>query len=409
MEPATPDASFAKKLRKASVAERREMLANQYLESFGSGERQDMLEFSGANNPRLLDFCDLMVEQSIGAIPVPLGIASGFLIDGRHYHIPMATEEPSVIAAASFAASRISHYGGFKTRADAPLMDAQIFLEGFASPAADSIAIAMIDAASDSLRDALSPLLASMVQRGGGFHSIQADSLGHGMGIKVTVRINVCDAMGANLLNSCAETLRAPLERITGGKVLMAILSNQAEARMAEARFSLPVDDCARAGFSGVEAARRIIAACAIANTDPSRAVTHNKGVMNGISALTLACGNDTRAIEACAHAWAAHTGQYRSLTSYWIEAGPEGDELKGSIELPASFGTVGGACGIHPVARMSLALLGNPRAQQLSRIAAAVGLAQNFAALSALTAEGIQQGHMKLHERRLAWRNKAL
>jgi hydroxymethylglutaryl-CoA reductase len=218
----------------------------------------------------------------------------------------------------------------------------------------------------------------------------------------VEVHVDVRDAQGANRLNGLAEELRRPLERMTGGVVVMGILSNAARNRLAGARFSVPVS-ALRTGersITGEETARRIALAACIAAEDESRAVTHNKGIMNGITALALATGNDTRAIEAGAHAYAARGDGYAPLSSFRVED----DRLHGELELPLALATVGGAVGFHPVSRLALRILGEPDSPRLGRIAAAVGLAQNFAALQALVSEGIQRGHMRLHAARLAF-----
>jgi hydroxymethylglutaryl-CoA reductase len=220
----------------------------------------------------------------------------------------------------------------------------------------------------------------------------------------VDLLIDVRDAMGANRLNAAAERARPLLEEMGRGRVLMAILTNAAEERRAGACFSLPVDRLGvrlPPGMSAAEAARRIAAASRLAQEDPSRAVTHNKGIMNGISSLALATLNDTRAIEAAAHAWAARGGSYRGLSRYTVEGGV----LRGDIELPLALATAGGSVDFHPASRASLAILGNPDARRLARIAAALGLAQNLAALLALVTTGIQQGHMRYHAARMAWR----
>jgi hydroxymethylglutaryl-CoA reductase len=225
--------------------------------------------------------------------------------------------------------------------------------------------------------------------------------------VRVDLLIDVRDAMGANILDTAAEHLRPLLEELTGGKVLMGILSNAARERRAGARFALPVEklQVVHAGYGEAEAAppeaaRRIVLAAELAREDPSRAVTHNKGIMNGISSLALATMNDTRAIEAAAHAWAARDGHYRGLSSYCFD----GKILEGSMEMPLAFASVGGGVGFHPASRLALAVLGNPGGSRLARIAAALGLAQNFAALLALVTGGIQRGHMKHHAARLAY-----
>ena len=219
----------------------------------------------------------------------------------------------------------------------------------------------------------------------------------------VDILIDVRNAMGANMLNTAAESIKGALERISGGSVLMAILTNASEDRRAGARFTLPVVKLKRLapeGMTAVTVAERIVMASQFAQEDPKRAVTHNKGIMNGISSLALATGNDIRAVESAAHSWAARSGQTRGLSTFSMD----GDYLKGQLELPLPLGTVGGAISIHPVARTTLKILGNPDAPQLARIAAALGLAQNLAAVLALVTGGIQEGHMKLHANRLAY-----
>ena len=328
-------------------------------------------------------------------MPVPLGVASGLVVNGRNYEVPLATEEPSVVAAASYAASVAGRAGGFTAGASDPVMRAQVFLEG---PAAD--AGSRLEAHRAALEAEARGHLASMERRGGGLRGL---TLGRLEGLDVAVvrlDVDVRDALGANLLNTLAEALTPALERALGGKKLMAILSNDASLRPAWAEVSLPAAALAKPGYPGPEMARRIALASAVAQADPQRAVTHNKGIMNGISALALATGNDTRALEAAVHAFAGASGVYRGL-SRWTVAG---DRLEGRIDVPLALATVGGSAGIHPTARMALQLLGNPGAPALCAVAAALGLAQNFAALFALASEGIQRGHMALHVRRSAW-----
>jgi hydroxymethylglutaryl-CoA reductase len=225
--------------------------------------------------------------------------------------------------------------------------------------------------------------------------------------VRVDLRIDVRDAMGANILNSAAEHLRPYLEQLCGGRALMCILGNAAEERRAGARFALPLEALPQAAGpqggmapSCKELARRIVSAGELAREDPQRAVTHNKGIMNGITSLALATMNDTRAVEAAAHAWAARDGRYRSLSSYRCD----GRTLEGELELPLPLATVGGAVGFHPASRLALKVLGRPDARRLARIAAALGLAQNLAALLALVSGGIQRGHMRYHAARLAY-----
>ncbi|MEI6873949.1 MAG: hydroxymethylglutaryl-CoA reductase, degradative [Spirochaetota bacterium] len=362
-------------------------------------DRSEGEEFlATGRDPALVELSSLMVESSIGYAPIPLGIAGGFVIDGQRFDIPMATEEPSVIAAATYAARIIARGGGFHTWATDPVMATQIFLEGVTEAGGEKLL-----ASEARIRAEMEPILASLAARGGGWRGMRVARLpGTGL-LKVDFDIDVRDAMGANILNTAAEGVCPLVEELSGGKRLMCILSNAAEGRRGRASFTLPFGALASvAGSPGeaVETARRIVLATALANEDPSRAVTHNKGVMNGISALALATFNDCRSIEAAAHAWAARDGAYRSLSSYRVE----GEALVGELELPLSFGAVGGAAAFHPASRLALKFLGSPGAPELARIAAALGLAQNFAALLALVTGGIQRGHMRYHAPRIAY-----
>jgi len=350
-------------------------------------------------SPPLLSIADVMVESAIGCVPIPLGIAEGFLIDGEEVAIPMAVEEPSVIAAASFAAWLVRPDGGFTTWASAPLMTAQVFLEDVTEDGERRLAGCGV-----RVRALFAPVLSSLERRGGGFRELRVTRLPGSGTVRADLVIDVRDAMGANMLNSAAERARPLLEAECGGSTLMAILSNAAQDRRAGARFSIRADRLAirlPTGMDGAEAARRVARASALAQEDPSRAVTHNKGIMNGISSLALATMNDTRAVEAAAHAWAARDGQYRGLSRFVAE----GDTLSAELELPLALAVVGGSVDFHPAGRAALAVLGGPDAPRLSRIAAALGLAQNFAALLALVTTGIQSGHMRYHAARLAYR----
>lgn len=364
--------------------------------AFAIGEEE--WESLSASVP-LLSIADVMVESAVGCMPIPLGIADGFLIDGEELAIPMAVEEPSVIAAASFAAWLVRPDGGFTTWASPPLMTAQVFLEGVTEEGERKLA-----ACGERVRSTLAPVLSSLVLRGGGFRELRVTRLSGSGTVRADLVIDVRDAMGANRLNTAAERVRPVLEKESGGRALMAILTNAARERLAGARFSIRVDRLGirlPAGMDGAEAARRVARASALAQEDPSRAVTHNKGIMNGISSLALATMNDTRAVEAAAHAWAARGGQYRGLSNFAVE----GDALSGELELPLAFATAGGSVDFHPAARASLAVLGTPDAPRLARIAAALGLAQNLAALLALVTTGIQEGHMRYHAARIAYR----
>jgi hydroxymethylglutaryl-CoA reductase len=349
--------------------------------------------------PALLEISDVMVESAVGCIALPLGVAEGFLIDGEDVTVPMAVEEPSVIAAARFAARLLHGSGGFRTWASDPLMTAQVFLEQVGQEGESRLR-----GCASRVRAALALPLASLERRGGGFRDVRVFRLPQTGTTRVDVIIDVRDAMGANRLNTSAELLRPLLEELSGGRVLMSILSNEARDRIAGARVAIPLEKLEVGlppGMDGREAGRRIAAASQIAQEDPARAVTHNKGIMNGISSLALATMNDVRAVEAAAHAWAARNGRYAGLSSWLVREGM----LHGKLELPLALATAGGSVDFHPAACASLRILGSPDAPRLSRIAAAVGLAQNFAALRALVTDGIQKGHMRAHAARLAWR----
>ncbi len=376
------------RFRKLGVAGRREALRLAY------GLDEFQLASFGTDG-EMLERADVMVEYAIGYAAIPIGLAPGFLIDGHRVDIPMATEEPSVVAAAAFAGTLIAREGGFITRADEPVMTAQIYLRNAPIGAEDRIATGAA-----RIREAVAPVLARMEARGGGLRNVSVSRLPSTGMVRVHLHIDVRDAMGANILNSAAEAARGVTEELSGGTAVMCILSNAAEERLVEARFSIPVGALARPSWSGERVADGIVDAAAIAEEDPDRAVTHNKGIMNGVTALALATGNDTRAVEAAAHRFACRDGCYRSLSHFSVNAG----KLEGRIELPSAFGTVGGALGIHPTAISVLELLGKPDSRTLGRIAAAVGLAQNLAALAALVSEGIQQSHMRLHARRIAF-----
>jgi len=383
-----------KSFRKEPIRGRRKTISSG-IPSLTSEQRTDF-SFTGFDE-NLLDVSEVMIEQAVGYFGVPLGLAGPFTIDGREIRIPMATEEPSVVAAASFAGRLLSKHGGINTQSTEPVMVAQVFLEGKLNPSSTEKVLN----ARNSIKEHLQRTLESMESRGGGWRDISARWIAPSRTLSVNIQIDVRDSMGANLLNSVAEKVSPILERITGGKVLMAILSNKSWDRTASARLSIPIDEFGGAGFNGKETARRIVRAARIAREDPDRAITHNKGIMNGISALALATGNDTRAIEASVHAYAARYGHYHALSQYWVEE----NTLHGSLELPLPFAVTGGAVGFHPSSRWCLDQLGNPDGPGLSRIAAALGLAQNLAALRALVCEGIQKGHMNFHARRLAYK----
>jgi hydroxymethylglutaryl-CoA reductase len=341
-----------------------------------------------------IEQADKMVENVIGVIQVPLGIATNFIIDGREVLIPMATEEPSVIAAASNGAKMAREAGGFLTSSTGPVMRAQIQVTGVVDPFSARQNILLHKDELTRMANEKDPML---VKYGGGVKDIEVYVIDSRVGPMVVVHLIVdCrDAMGANAVNTMAEALAPRVEEITGGRVYLRIISNLADKRLARARAVFKAEE-----IGGHEVVDGIIQAAALAEVDPYRAATHNKGIMNGVTAVVLATGNDTRAVEAGAHSFASISGRYQSLTRY--EKNKDGD-LVGTIELPVAVGLVGGATRVHPVAKSTVKILGVKSADDLSRIIAAVGLCQNFAALRALASEGIQRGHMSLHAKNVA------
>jgi hydroxymethylglutaryl-CoA reductase len=341
-----------------------------------------------------IDMADHMVENVIGVFPEPLGIGANFLINGIEYLIPMATEEPSVIAAASYAAKMVREGGGFRTSSTAPVMIGQIQVCKLPNPqdAKDKV----LAAKADLLKKAndQDPILN---QFGGGAKDLGARIIETTMGPMLIVELYVdCrDAMGANAVNTMAEACAPMIEQLTGGHVYLRIISNLATKRLASARCTVPKE-----AVGGEEVVEGIAYASAFAAADPYRAATHNKGALNGMIAVILATGNDHRAIEAGAHAYAALNGQYTSF-SKWIK-NANGD-LEGSIELPMAVGLIGGAVRTHPTAKIAMKILGVKSANEFAEVIAAVGLAQNLGALRALASEGIQRGHMSLHARNIA------
>jgi len=342
----------------------------------------------------LLDQADKMTENVIGMFQVPLGIATNFVIDSREVLIPMATEEPSVIAAASNGARMAREAGGFLTSSTGPVMRALIQATGIGDPYAARQAILLAKEELTRMANEKDPML---VRYGGGVKDIEVYVIDSKMGPMVVTHLIVdCrDAMGANAVNTMAEALAPRIEQITGGRVYLRIISNLADLRLARAKAVFKAEE-----IGGHEVVDGILLASELAQVDPYRAATHNKGIMNGVTAVVLATGNDTRAVEAGAHAFASIGGRYKSLTHY--EKNRDGD-LVGTIELPVAVGLVGGATRVHPVAKTAVKILGVKSADDLSRIIAAVGLCQNFAALRALASEGIQRGHMSLHAKNVA------
>jgi len=336
---------------------------------------------------------DVMIENVIGAISYPFAVAVNFMINGREYLVPMVLEEPSVVAAASNAARFMRRDGGIKARAEASLMIGQIQVINLLNPNYAKMLVLEHKKEIIDLANQQDPIL---VKLGGGAKDVEARVIDTRIGPMLIVHliVDVKDAMGANAVNTMCEAVAPLIEKITGGKVLLRIVSNYAVKRLVRAWVKVYKEDI------GEEVVDGIVAASAFAEADPYRAVTHNKGIMNGIIAMALATAQDHRAIEAGAHAYAARTGRYRPL-SIWEK--DEDGNLVGTLEIPLAVGTVGGATRTHPIARIAFKILGVKSAKELAEIMAAVGLAQNFAALRALATEGIQKGHMKLHARNLA------
>lgn len=354
-------------------------------------EDLDVLKHPSVLKPEIVE---KMIENVIGVMPVPLGIAVNFLINGRDYLIPMAIEEPSVVAAASHAAKLARSSGGFQTTSTEPIMIGQIQIVDVKDPHAARMNLLASKENIIAKANEQDPLLVSL---GGGARDVSVKVIHTSQGAMVIAELHVdCrDAMGANTVNTMAEAVAPLMEKITHGRSLLKIISNLAVHRLSRAKVVIN-----KKALGGEEIVDDIVAAYAFAASDPYRCATHNKGVMNGVSAVVLATGNDTRAVESGAHAYAARTGQYLPLTVW--EKNHEGN-LTGSIEIPTAVGLVGGATMSNPVAKVAVKILGVKTARELGEILAAVGLAQNFAALRAMAKEGIQRGHMTLHARNIA------
>ena len=347
-----------------------------------------------------LDQADHMIENVVGLFSLPLGIALNFVVNGREVLVPMAVEEPSVVAGASFMAKLVRTGGGFLADSTAPEMIAQI--QVLDVPDLDSARKKILEGKDRLLSESaqVDPLL---IKLGGGPRDLEVRIIQDspiGPFLVLHLIYDVRDAMGANAVNTAAERIAPTIEELTGGRTLLRILSNLADRRLARARCTIPLSKLAFGDYSGADVRDGIIAAWAFADSDPYRAATHNKGIMNGVDAVVIATGNDWRAIEAGAHAYAARNGTYTSLSSWGCD---EGGNLIGSLEMPMAVGIVGGATKVHPTAAVALKLMGVDTASQLGEIIVSVGLAQNLAALRALATEGIQRGHMNLHARQVA------
>lgn len=348
----------------------------------------------------MLAHADHMIENVVGLHALPLGIAVNFLVNGREVLVPMAIEEPSVVAGASFAAKLARAGGGFQATADAPEMIGQIQILDAPDPWAARSALIAAREKLLALANEADPVIVSL---GGGARDVNVHVLEQtpiGPMVIIHVIFDCRDAMGANVINTVCEMLAPTIEEIAGGRVGLRILSNLADRRLARSRCVIPTEALETEGFSGAQVAQGIVEAWAFAAADPYRAATHNKGIMNGVDAVVLATGNDWRAVEAGAHAYAARSGRYTSL-SVWSR--DKSGHLVGALEMPLAVGTIGGATRAHPTAPIALKIMGVQTAQELAEIIASVGLAQNLAALRALATEGIQKGHMRLHARQIA------
>ena len=354
-------------------------------------EEVETLKAWGNLEPKI---ADAMIENVIGSMSYPFAVATNFKINGKDYLVPMVIEESSVVAAASNAARVMRRDGGIKATTTGPVMISQIQLVNIKAPYYAKMKIIEHKQEILDLANKQDPVL---VKLGGGAKDLEVRVIDSPQGPMVVTHliVDVRDAMGANAVNTMAEKVAPLIEKITGGKVYLRILTNLAEKRLARAWVKVYKED-----IGGEEVVDGIVAASNFAWADPYRAATHNKGIMNGIIAVALATGQDHRALEAGAHAYAARNGRYMPL-SLWEK--DEDGNLVGSLELPIAVGLVGGAVKVHPVARIAIKILGVQTAQELAEVMAAVGLAQNFAALRALATEGIQKGHMKLHAKNIA------
>ncbi len=345
---------------------------------------------------------DAMIENAVGSYALPLGVATNFQVNGRDVLVPMAIEEPSVVAAASHGALLARRGGGFQAEADEPVMIGQVQVVDL--PGED------LDESTRGIERAREEILAvahaqseTLPRLGGGAKGLRIRRFPRtpaGPMLVVHLLYDTRDAMGANAVNTACEAIAPLIERASGGRVVLRVLSNFADLRLARARCRVPAAALSRDGLTGQAVARRIVEANALAQVDPYRATTHNKGVMNGIDPVVISTGNDWRAVEAGVHAFAARDGTYRALTDWRQD--PSGD-LVGSLEIPLALGTVGGGTRAHAAAAVALKILGVRSARELAQIVAPVGLAQNLSALRALVTEGIQPGHMALHARQVA------
>ncbi|MHB8088474.1 MAG: hydroxymethylglutaryl-CoA reductase, degradative [Anaerolineaceae bacterium] len=365
-----------------------------------SGVPLDELKVLSGNGGLSAVQADHMVENALGVFGLPLGVARNFLVNGREVLVPMAVEEPSVIAGASFMAKLARQGGGFKATASAPEMIGQLQVLDVANLDEARLKLEEHRAELLEMASAVDPVL---VRYGGGARDLQVrliEQSAIGPFLVVHLVLDVRDAMGANAINTALERIAPRVAEISGGRVPLRILSTLADRRLARAACTIPLEALAFEGYSAEKVRDGILEACAFAEADPYRAATHNKGIMNGVDAVVLATGNDWRAVEAGAHAYAARSGRYTSLSTWSKDS--QGN-LCGLLEMPMAVGIVGGATRVHPAAQAALKLMKVTTGAELAEIIVSVGLAQNLAALRTLATEGIQRGHMSLHARQIA------
>lgn len=381
---------------KMTVAERRELLTSMQIYS---AEEEKIL----SSDPLPVETADKMIENVIGTYPLPLGLGLNFLINGKDYVVPMAIEEPSVVASASYIAKIVRDAGGFTAETTDRVMIGQIQVVG--CPDFQLAKKTLLDEKEQLLKDA-NAAYPSIVARGGGAVDLEVRVLNdelnskYGQMLVLHLYINTCDAMGANIINTMVESLAPTVEQLTNGKVYLRILSNYADRCLAQAKCVIPTELLESEGFTGEEVRDGVVHAYEFAASDPYRAVTHNKGIMNGIDPVVIATGNDWRAVEAGAHAYASRYGTYSSMTTWSVD---KDGNLVGELELPMSIGTVGGSIRVHPISKLAHSILKVESAEELAQVIVAVGLAQNLGALKALVTDGIQKGHMALHSRSVA------
>jgi hydroxymethylglutaryl-CoA reductase len=390
----TMESEKDKKFYQMSINERQRNVAGQ------TGLNAEELAAIDGSAGLSLDQADHMIENVAGLYTLPLGVAQNFVVNGRAVQVPMVIEEPSVVAGASFMAKLAKPGGGFTAHTTLPEMIGQMQILDLVD--APTARLKILEQKAVLLEEAagVDPIL---LRLGGGPRDIEVRQLSHpalGDFLVLHLIYDVRDAMGANAVNTAMERLSPLVEKITGGRVLLRILSNLADRRLARARCTILLSELAFADFSAEQVRDNIIAAWAFAAADPYRAATHNKGIMNGVDAVVVATANDWRAIEAGAHVYAARSGRYTSLSTWSKDA--DGN-LVGILEMPMAVGIVGGATRVHPGARAALKMMGVRSAAELAEIIVSVGLAQNLAALRALATEGIQRGHMNLHARQVA------